>query len=253
MTATLSSHRLERERDFHDRQAAERANDFARTGADPRVDVDFYLDHASWIRPALAKLGDIHGKRLLDVGCGHGMAAVVLAQRGAVVDAVDLSPGYVAEAKIHAAASAVSVQCRVANAEALPFADGTFDGVWGNAIYHHLDREAAAREWWRVLKPGGVLVLCEPWGAGRLVKLARRLASSHRHTDDEAALTHADLAPLSRCFGTLQYQGYDLIAGLERFFPSGRRFFRRLDTAFARLVPGVYSRGRYLVVEARKR
>ena len=73
--------RLTDERLFHDRQAAERAASFRLGRADLVFADHAYLDHESWIRPALAKLGDPKGKRALDYGCGHGMAAVVLARR----------------------------------------------------------------------------------------------------------------------------------------------------------------------------
>ncbi len=47
----------------------------------------------------MARLGDVAGLPVLDYGCGHGMAAVVLARRGAHVMAFDLSPGYLTEAR----------------------------------------------------------------------------------------------------------------------------------------------------------
>jgi len=43
-------------------------------------DTDTYLDHETWVRPAFARLGDLQGKAALDYGCGHGMAAVVMAR-----------------------------------------------------------------------------------------------------------------------------------------------------------------------------
>src|SRR5919201_6009687 len=104
---------------FHDRQAADRAGTFRAGRAELRFDDDSYLDHETWIRPALAKLGDLRGKRALDYGCGHGMAAVVMARAGAAVSAFDLSPGYVAEARERAVANGVRVECVVADGEKL--------------------------------------------------------------------------------------------------------------------------------------
>src|SRR5438874_4612936 len=151
------------EQEFHDRQAADRAGSFRAGRADLRFNDADYLDHETWVRPAFAKLGDLRGKRVLDYGCGHGMAAVVLARAGAAVTAFDLSPGYVTEAREGATANGVTVECVVADGEDLPFPDGTFDAVWGSAILHHLDLSRAGRELSRVLKPGGVAVFCEPW------------------------------------------------------------------------------------------
>src|SRR5437868_3090663 len=131
--------RLATEKEFHDRQAAGRAESFRTGRADLAFADDAFLDHETWVRPAFGKLGDLRGKHALDYGCGHGMAAVVMARGGATVTAFDLSPGYVAEARQRAAANGVVVECVVADGEHLPFPDATFDAVWGNAILHHLD------------------------------------------------------------------------------------------------------------------
>ena len=82
MTAT---ERLEREQQFHDAQAAARARTFAAEPHRLRFTDDEYLDHQSWVRPAVARLGPLAGRRVLDWGCGHGMAAVVFARQGADV------------------------------------------------------------------------------------------------------------------------------------------------------------------------
>src|SRR2546422_1017006 len=73
--------RLLSEQAFHDEQARRRARDLSERSL--VFDDDAYLDHESWIRPAIARLGDMRGRRVLDLGCGHGMAAIVLAGRAA--------------------------------------------------------------------------------------------------------------------------------------------------------------------------
>src|SRR5262245_50427085 len=169
-----ATERLLREREFHDRQACDRAETFSREPDRLRFSDADYLDHETWVRPAFARLGEVRGKIVLDWGCGHGMAAVVLARHGAAVTACDLSAGYVAEARQRARANRVPVRCLVADAQRLPFAGQSFDAVWGHAILHHLDVPQAARELRRVLRPGGVAVLCEPWDGNLLFRLARR-------------------------------------------------------------------------------
>ncbi|HEV3023511.1 MAG TPA: methyltransferase domain-containing protein, partial [Pirellulales bacterium] len=114
MTGTDRRHA---EQQFHDCQADDRAASFRSGRADLRFADTDYLDHETWIRPAFDQLGDIRGKRVLDYGCGHGMAAVVLSRRGAEVTAFDLSPGYVREAAERAVANGVRVICRVADGE----------------------------------------------------------------------------------------------------------------------------------------
>src|SRR5712671_867567 len=134
--------RVADERAFHDRQAQERAARFASLANLRFRDAD-YLDHEPWIRPAVESLGDLHGKHILDLGCGHGMATAVLARRGAIVTAMDLSSGYIEEAKRRARANEVVADFVVGDAETLPFADESFDAVWGCAILHHLHLEKA--------------------------------------------------------------------------------------------------------------
>jgi SAM-dependent methyltransferase len=222
---------------FHDRQAADRSATFRRDPAGLLVADDDYLDHETWVRPAFARLGDLRGKRVLDYGCGHGMAAVVLARRGAAVTAFDLSAGYVREAEERAAANGVPVRCVVADGERLPFADGSFDAVWGNAVLHHLDLSRAGAELRRVLAPGGVAVFCEPWGGNPFVEFARRrlpYPGKHR-TPDERPLTAKGLAPLRDHFPGLQVEGFQLLGMVRRVWRN-RRLAALLDAADRRLL-----------------
>src|SRR5438128_283229 len=100
--------RLKNEQAFHDRQARERSVQFQQAEALVFAD-DEYLDHETWVRPAFQQLGEVRDEPVLDFGCGHGMAAVVLARRGARVTAFDLSHGYLDEALARARANNVSV------------------------------------------------------------------------------------------------------------------------------------------------
>src|SRR5947209_4180215 len=146
--------RLSSEQLFHDSQARDRSRGFSRRPATLVFSDDDYLDHETWIRPAFAKLGDVNGLRVLDFGCGHGMAAIVLARSGARVTAFDLSGGYIGEGHRRALANQVDIDFLQANGEWLPFAEGTFDRIWGNAVLHHLDLDITGRELFRVLRPG---------------------------------------------------------------------------------------------------
>src|SRR5258707_620743 len=64
-TSVSQFNRIASEKIFHDRQAVARAHTFVPGAFDLRFDDDFYLDHESWIRPAIAQLGDVSGKRIL--------------------------------------------------------------------------------------------------------------------------------------------------------------------------------------------
>jgi SAM-dependent methyltransferase len=248
--------RLVAERRFHDAQAGERAGTFRRDPARLRfTDADF-LDHETWVRPAFDKLGPLAGKHALDYGCGHGMAAVVMARAGATVSAFDLSPGYVAEAEERAAANGVQALFTSADAEHLPYADASFDAIWGNAILHHLDLAQAGAELHRVLRPGGVAVFCEPWGGNPLLDFARRrlpYPGKHR-TADERPLTAADLAPLRAHFPDLTVEGFQLF-GMVRRVCKVRMLTAVADAAdrlALRIVPPLRNWCRYVVLTVRK-
>jgi 2-polyprenyl-3-methyl-5-hydroxy-6-metoxy-1,4-benzoquinol methylase len=245
--------RQECEQAFHDRQAQQRAVDLAARGY--RFDEDEYLDHAPWIRPALARLGDVGGKHVLDLGCGHGMAGVILARRGASVTALDLSLGYVREAHQRAQANGVRIQFVQAAGERLPFADETFDRIWGSAILHHLEPRRAAGELRRVLRPGGMAVFCEPWGENPLLRWARaqlRYPEKGR-TPDETPLRASDIAVFKEHFG-VTVQGQQLLGMLSRLRgPAHRqRMLERWDNALLGRWPSLTRWCRYVVVELLK-
>lgn len=226
------------EQEFHDRQAAERATWFERCPAALCFDADAYLDHESWVRPAFDLLGPLAGLDVLDYGCGHGMAATVLTRAGARVTAFDLSAGYVAEARARAVANTASIHFLQADGHRLPFADRSFDRVWGNAVLHHLDLNIAAPELFRVLRPGGWAVFCEPWAENPLLRLARaRFPYPGKHrTADEQPLCRQHLRLLRRVFPRVEMGGFQLLSMARRVLPSGR-LIHILDRCDALLLP----------------
>jgi len=249
--------RLRAEIAFHETQAAARRLHFAEHPEDLAVNDDAYLDHESWVRFAFDLLGDVSGRTVLDYGCGHGMASVVLARRRAEVVAFDLCGGYVAEAKQRAEANGVAdcIAFVQAAGERLPFQDASFDRVWGHAVLHHLDLEPACQELVRVLKPGGWAVFCEPWGGNPLVRWAR----NHLHypgkerSRDEKPLQAADLAVIGRHFQEVQIFPQQLFGMLGRVWPGmpGRGLLHRWDRALLRRFPGMGRFSRYLVLSLR--
>jgi len=120
-----------------------------------------YWRSAEWsaIRAYLPPAG---GKRALDVGAGRGIASFAFAKDGFSVTALEPDPSaLVGAAAIRALAAEAGVGIRVEErmSEALPFADGEFDVVFARAVLHHTrDLEHACRQFFRVLKPGGLLL-----------------------------------------------------------------------------------------------
>lgn len=244
MTAT---DRLQSEMRFHDEQARQRAHFFALHPERLIFADDEYLEHESWIRPAFEALLPLQGCRVLDLGCGHGMAAVVMARAGARVVACDLSLGYLAEARLRAVANEVNISWVHADGQNLPFADASFDRIWGNAVVHHLDLRHAAAEIQRLLAPGGRAVFCEPWDGNPLLRIARRFAASNRHTRHEKPLSAKDLAFLRSAFPNLCVIPQQLLGMGQRFGLAGKRL-REWDARLLRWFPALGRFCRYVTI-----
>ena len=113
-------------------------------------------NHAQLVE-LLVREGDLRGTRVLDVGCGTGSLAVVLAEQYACkVWGVDVSPEMldVARAKVPE-----GVGLKLGSAEALPFKDGWFERAVATLAVHLWDRPRAFAEIQRVLAPGGRFAL----------------------------------------------------------------------------------------------
>ena len=97
--------------------------------------------------------------RVLEVGTGPGFFAILLRELGYDVTAIDLTPAMLAEAKKNAGELAGKIRWMEMNAEALDFADASFDVVVSRNLTWNLPRpDKAYAEWTRVLKSGGLLL-----------------------------------------------------------------------------------------------
>lgn len=152
-----------------------------------------------WTYPSLKKMNalferymdDVGGKMVLDYGCGNGDASLRYLENGAVVHGIDIAENYITHCEGSARGAGHPSdrwEFRVMDAHKLEFPDNHFDLVAGNGILHHLDTAVAMSEIFRVLKPGGRVILKEPLSGSPLLAVFRFLTPKAR-TEDEMPLS----------------------------------------------------------------
>ncbi len=100
---------------------------------------------------------------ILEVGCGTGGLLAAASRRGLAIEGVDIAARWLVVARRRLDDLGLSVPLTAASAERLPWPDATFATVVADSLIEHCDDPAAAlREWRRVLRPGGRLLLWSP-------------------------------------------------------------------------------------------
>jgi ubiquinone/menaquinone biosynthesis C-methylase UbiE len=135
----------------------------------------------------LCDTADLHaGWRVLDVATGSGNAAIAAARLGCTAVGVDYVPELLAAGRARAAAEGLDVELLEGDAEALPFADASFDAV--TSVFGSMfapDHAQAAAELVRVCKPGGTIALASWTPDGFIGELFRTIG---RHVPPPAGV-----------------------------------------------------------------
>ena len=166
------------------------------------------LDHKPFDRELLDRFAALigPGASVLDIGCGPGHIGRYLADRGLAASGLDLSPGMVARARQLNPGMNVTQGSMLA----LPFPDGSFAAIVAFYSIIHLSRADAPRalaEFFRVLQPGGHLLLAFHGGQGEV------------HRDEwfgEPVRVHATFFESEEMAGWLRAAGFTVLDSLER-------------------------------------
>ncbi len=220
------------------RWAAERAFFDARARASREglapFDDRVMVRYARWRRLHFNKefrfrlLGDLRGRRVLDVGCGDGTNAVILARLGAQVTGIDLSPESIALAGERAAVNDVAPRVRLhcTAVEAFAPGDAMFDVVWCDAFLHHVlptlhETMARLLRW---LRPGGIFIAAEPVRLARWLDRIRRLARTVPDigTPDERPVRSGELREVLERHPWLRVRYFRLLGRADRLVLRGR-------------------------------
>ena len=164
---------------------------------------------------------------VLDAGCGYGQWSVALAEANRRVSACDRDPGMLkiagAMARRGGVADRTDLRSHDLNAP-LPYADASFDAVWCWGVIMFVDRDLALREFNRVLRPGGRLLLGAVNSTGRwayklvsaanplrydriVVSMSLRALREGRRFDAFPSLLTTRMAP-----GFLKHYGFEVLA-----------------------------------------
>lgn len=126
--------------------------------------------------PAFANWSAMAGKDVLEIGVGLGSDHEQFARAEARLTGVDLTPRAIEHSRKRLALAGLTSDLKVANAEALPFADASFDHVYSWGVLHHSpDTPRAIAEAMRVLRPGGsfVIMIYNKWSLVGMMLWAR--------------------------------------------------------------------------------
>jgi len=168
------------------RDANTRYHDVAADHYDSKWGIDFgelgCKQVTTKVRKALGSEPGHYG-RSLEIGAGTGYFSLNMLLAGLIEAATcsDISPGMLETLQHNANSLGLEVNTQPADAEHLPFADGSFDLVLGHAVLHHIpDLPRAFAEFERVLAPGGtVLFAGEPSRYGdRVARVPKRVAGA---------------------------------------------------------------------------
>lgn len=220
---------LDKEKSFHDEWASFIDVD------DVKVDEFFEACVSPENRLIMKKLGDIKGKKILELGCGAGEASVYFAKHGADVTASDISDNMLRVVKKVAQKHKVTLNTVQCYSHDIPFQDGCFDIIYAANLLHHVDIERTLSEVRRVLKKDGMFVSWDPLGHNPIINIYRKMATRVR-TEDEHPIMMKDLTLFKKYFSKVETETAWLFTLLifvkfyliDRIHPNDERYWKKI-------------------------
>jgi SAM-dependent methyltransferase len=198
----------------------------------------------------------VRGRRILDYACGQGSLGLHLAQLGADVRGFDLSESGIENARARAAYNGISsVRFDVADARALPYADGEFDAVIGfSAVEHVIKYRGSGDELRRVMKPHATAYFTENYGQNLLINAARKITMRGQEDAGDVLLTDKLVTEWAEGF-EVEIEGYSLLFMLKRVMTQNHilRALYLVDEALFALFPRLRRFGGECVIILRPR
>lgn len=172
----MNSHGGLRDLQFSRRVEAQRTEVFLSRDPQQFIVRDSPEAEKPWGQALLKSLGNVHGQRILQLGCSLGQFAVYLAQQGAHVTAADACPEALLVARRIAEINSVQICFQQASPDQVAVPPGTMDLVFALPTLHHLSRpdvQAAFRITHAALRRDGRAVLWKAWKAVRCLAFFR--------------------------------------------------------------------------------
>jgi ubiquinone/menaquinone biosynthesis C-methylase UbiE len=219
---------IDSERVYHNKWAK---NDFH----DISNDFNHFLSLENrWI---IQHLPEMHGKNVLDIGCGLGEASLYFAKCGAHVTSVDVSEGMIESCVAAAKREGFCVSGVVSSVECLKLTKRSFDIVYASNILHHLENPKALIKKISLLikKNDGIAFFIDPLKYNPIINIYRRIASDVR-TKDEKPVGFEVLGWMKESFKNVNFRCMWLLTQIlflkyffiDRVTPNKDRYWKRI-------------------------
>jgi len=238
--------KISSEADFHDRWASEINEE--------EIDVisSFTGSTSPENRYLISFLGNLQGKRILELGCGAGENSIYFALQGANVTATDISEGMLEKTNRLAKKYGVKIDTHKMDAMNITFENDAFDVVYAANTLHHVDTPTAIHEIHRVLKPGGFMCTWDPLCHNPIINIYRRMATKVR-TIDEHPLSINIIDSIRAKFSHLDYETFWFFSLwiflrfylIEKIHPNDQRYWKKIVLEEKRLRPLYYKLERF--------